>query len=226
SAHIMQLNELISAPQKLAEHDILALPGGFSYGDEIHSGQVYALKLKKHLFKEMQEFIKKDKLILGVCNGFQILVKLGFLPSPLEERSATLAGNRDGAFIDRWEELQTWDSVCVWTKNLPASLFMPARHGEGKLVFAGDEKRQKQIYQKLKDNKQIVFTYTNDINGSYGQIAGLTDPSGRVLGLMPHPEAALDEELNPFNSATPSNMIFANAINHSNQINKTKEGLL
>lgn len=221
-AKIIPLNELASSPRELDSADILALPGGFSYGDEIHSGQVYALKLKTLLMGELKNFLSKDKLVLGVCNGFQILIKLGLLPDPAilddssKSRIATLTNNSGHHFIDRWEKLKTEKSVCVWTQGLDEYVSMPIRHGEGKLVFSGDQRRQYEIYTTLKQKGQIVFTYLEDVNGSYEKVAGLTDPTGRILGLMPHPEAALREELNPLREGgVPCLKIFQNAVEHS-----------
>jgi phosphoribosylformylglycinamidine synthase len=198
SATIVHIQDLISEPSMLSSVHILALPGGFSFGDEIGSGQILALKLKYSLGTELKKFVEEKKLIIGICNGFQALVRLGLLPAPFEKRTMTLTHNRQGHFIDRWTEMNVQDSHCAWTKSLQQkTIELPIRHGEGKIVFAGDRIDQERTYQALKKNGQIALQYTSDVNGSYEKIAGVCDPSGRIFGLMPHPEAAVSDWLNP-----------------------------
>ncbi len=190
SAKIVHINDLLASPEILNDHEGLAIPGGFSFGDELGSGQIMALKIRHKLGDAFFSMVEKKKPIIGICNGFQVLVKLGLLPFPKDqERVAALAANDHGRFIDRWVGLHVnKDSVCLWTKGLPASyLELPIRHGEGRIVFRQGE--EEKIYNMLLRQKQIPLVYTEDVNGSYGRIAALTDPSGVVLGLMPHPEA-------------------------------------
>jgi phosphoribosylformylglycinamidine synthase I len=187
---IVHINDLLENPKMLETAEGLAIPGGFSFGDELGSGQIMALKIRHKLGSAFFDMIEKKKPVIGICNGFQVLVKLGLLPFPAEtERRVALAANESGKFIDRWVSLEVNPkSVCLWTKDLPLStLELPIRHGEGRIVFRTGE--EEALYQTLVKQGQIPLTYTVDVNGSYGRIAALTDPSGVVLGLMPHPEA-------------------------------------
>lgn len=195
---IIHIYDLIHNPALLEKTHILALPGGFSFGDEIGSGQILALKLKYSLGEELLKFVNEGKLIIAICNGFQALVRLGLLPVPFAEREMTLTHNRQGHFINHWVGLEVLSSKCIWTKKInQQQISLPIRHGEGKIVFAGDSKNQAKIYERLIKNEQVVLTYEEDVNGSYQKIAGVCDPTGRIFGLMPHPEAAISEWLNP-----------------------------
>lgn len=197
-AEIIHIADLISDKNKLLDAQILALPGGFSFGDEIGSGQILALKIKYELGEELRKFVDDKKLIIGICNGFQALVRLGFLPKPFSPRNMTLTHNRQGHFINKWVELEVPTSQCVWTKELVGEkISLPIRHGEGRIVFKGTEEEQKSIYKTLSTNGQIALNYESDINGSYAEIAGVCDPSGLIFGLMPHPEAAISLWHNP-----------------------------
>lgn len=184
SAEIRHINDVAETPAQLAGFDGLAVPGGFSFGDELGSGQIMALKIRHKLGDAFFKFVAAKKPVIGICNGFQVLVKLGLLPYPETlERAIALAPNLQGGFIDRWVTLEAPVSVCKWTQGL-ATFDLPIRHGEGRIVFA-DEK----LYDTLKKQGQIALAYRDDVNGSYGKIAGLCDASGLVFGLMPHPEA-------------------------------------
>lgn len=187
---IVHINDLLENPNMLETAQGLAIPGGFSFGDELGSGQIMALKIRHKLGSAFFNMVEQKKPMIGICNGFQVLVKLGLLPFPAEaERRVALAANESGKFIDRWVSLDVNPkSVCLWTKDLPLStLELPIRHGEGRIVFRTGE--EEAIYQTLVKQGQIPLSYTADVNGSHGRIAALTDPSGVVLGLMPHPEA-------------------------------------
>lgn len=185
ASRIVHINDVLETPKMLADFDGLAIPGGFSFGDELGSGQIMALKIRHKLGDTFFSFVAAGKPVIGICNGFQVLVKLGLLPFPQTlERALALAPNEQGGFIDRWVTLDVdKNSVCKWTQGIE-KLELPIRHGEGRIVF-NDEK----LYAQLKAAGQIPLTYTEDVNGSYGRIAGLCDASGMVLGLMPHPEA-------------------------------------
>lgn len=217
SPTVMTLNELIKKPAALEKFHILAIPGGFSYGDEIGSGQVFSIKLKKYLSDELDQFVKDGKPIIGICNGFQILMKFGIF-QPNQKRTMGLAPNTSGHFINKWADLVLEESSpCIWTKGLSNSGSLPIRHGEGKIVFQDD--------QKDLPKNQVVLSYKNDENGSFEKIAGVCDPTGLVFGLMPHPEADLykvthssDVNSGPFETSWGYG-IFKNAINYiqSNQ---------
>ena len=216
NGEIVHINDLLSTPSYLQKFNILALPGGFSFGDEINSGQVLALKIQHGLQKEFNIF-KKKNLIIGICNGFQTLIKLGAFTTT-KDKFITLGHNSQQHFINKWATLRIHSSHCVWTKELCDEFKLPIRHGEGKIFFKGDEKQQSEYFSTLKDNGQIVLTYKKDENGSYEQIAGICDESGKIFGLMPHPEAAINTLTNPYeqniNAPDIGLNIFKNAVNY------------
>ncbi len=192
-AELLHINSLVSAKRSLDDFHILALPGGFSYGDDVASGKIFANELRFKLAESLRKFIADGKLIIGICNGFQILVKSGLLPNSLKPKQETsLIINDSAKFESRWVNL-TSGGKCVWTKGLKKIIYLPVAHGEGKFV-AGDKK----TILRLKKDKQIVFVYTDaqgkpcgypgNPNGSTDNIAGICDQTGRVFGLMPHPE--------------------------------------
>lgn len=189
-ASIQHVNDLLNAPEQLDKCDGLALPGGFSFGDELGSGRLLALKLRHQMTDAFERLVRRRSPIIGICNGFQVLMKLGLLPGPGNKPTATLTVNEGGHFIDRWVSLTVEpNTICTWTRTLgtAASLELPVRHGEGRVVFkAGQESAME---ARLADAGQIVLRYKTAINGSQGNIAGLCDSTGTILGLMPHPEA-------------------------------------
>ncbi len=182
----VHVNELIENKGILRESHLLAFIGGFSWADDHGAGVILASKIKNHLFDEMQEFIDDGRLIIGICNGFQALVNLGLLPAigkNFWERRVALTYNDSGNFIDTWVRLKVNQaSPCVFTKGI-SSIELPIRHGEGKF-YAPDD-----VIDDMIQNEQIVFQYEENPNGSLNDIAGICDPTGRILGLMPHPEA-------------------------------------
>ena len=201
-AERVHVNDLIGANSNgnsLAEYDILAVPGGFSYGDDIAAGKALASKLHYHLRDQFDRFIADGKLIIGICNGFQVLVKMGLLPAVgkrYSEQQVTLMYNDSNKFEDRWVYLAANPkSHCIFTKGIDR-IYLPVRHGEGKLV-AGEPELLKRLHRR----GHVALTYVNkdgeldgypyNPNGSQDSIAGLCDPTGRVFGLMPHPEAYL-----------------------------------
>lgn len=214
---IMTINELVKNPKQLFDYHILALPGGFSYGDEIGSGQVFSLKLKKHLGSELKQFITQKRPVIGICNGFQILMKLDVFNIKGQRRMG-LAPNDSGHFINKWADLELdTNSKCLWTKGLEVRTSLPIRHGEGKIVFNKEEETD--CYSELKNKGQIVLSYKNDENGSFNNVAGVCDESGVVFGLMPHPEADLYKATNAIYNTNPHEKswgfgIFQNAINY------------
>lgn len=191
---IVHINDLIANLYKLKNYQILAFPGGFAYGDDTGSGNAYANKLKNHLRKEIEEFIKKDHLVIGICNGFQILVNLGLLGE------VALLHNTSARYTVRWVDLKIDpDSIGVENKtpwfNGIEKISLPIAHGEGKFFAARD------TLTKMKKNKQIAAKYIKgeicnyqflsaNPNGSLDDVAAVTDESGRILGIMPHPERA------------------------------------
>ncbi|KHD87119.1 MAG: phosphoribosylformylglycinamidine synthase [Bdellovibrio sp. ArHS] len=203
----VHVNELLKDPGLLQQHHALVFPGGFSFGDHLGSGQILALKLENTLKAELQEFVK-SKPVLGICNGFQTLVRLGLLPDADFQRSCALVKNEQGHFIDHWTELQRNDlSPCIWTKSLPKELVLPIRHGEGRFVCQ-DEK----VLSRLQEKQQVVLRYKNNVNGAADRIAGVCDPSGLVFALMPHPEAAVHDWHLPFSGKAWGLEFFKSAV--------------
>lgn len=149
NADIVHINELIKTPARLKDYHILAIPGGFSFGDEISSGQILALKIRHGLDKAFNQFVEDKKLIIGICNGFQTLAKLGLLPWPFAPRNMTLYQNDHKTFMDKWVTMDVVPSKCIWTKDLGTTIDLPVRHGEGKVVFSGDANQQNTIYSEL-----------------------------------------------------------------------------
>ncbi len=200
-AELVSIRQLLGKEKSLNDYHILALPGGFTYGDDIAAGKIFANELRLKLADELKRFVADGKLMIGICNGFQILVKAGILPGNFSgaqaqpahfEQTATLMANDCGKFEDRWVYLKP-AGRSVWTKGMDAVLTLPVAHGEGKFV-----PKDESILSKLKENNQIVLRYCTDSgahpkfpqnpNGSMDDIAGICDATGRVFGLMPHPE--------------------------------------
>lgn len=202
----VHVRDLIEAPRLLSTFRILSFPGGFSFGDHLGSGKVFATLFRRTLGAELGEFIAGGGLVLGICNGFQVLVKMGVLPN-LEGRGTqevSLIHNDSGKYEDRWVKVRfEQNSRCVWTKGL-SDMDLPVRHGEGKFVVRGNN-----AMNALAAGGLIALRYTageaggnevsypDDPNGSDGHVAGICDPTGRVFGLMPHPEAFLHPENHP-----------------------------
>lgn len=202
----VHLNDLIEAPGMLDGFQILAIPGGFSFGDDVASGRIFANRLRYQLGEDLGAFVDGGKLVIGICNGFQVLVKMGLLPrfDGGFVQDTTLTHNDSNRFENRWVNLKTDASTqCIWLRGIEA-LEAPIRHGEGKFV-AGDAN----VLARLRDNGQVALRYAKrdgtpaagkfpaNPNGSIDDIAGICDPSGRVFGLMPHPEAFLDRTNHP-----------------------------
>lgn len=190
---LVHINRFIGSERELEDFQILAFPGGFSYGDDLGAGKILANELKCKLSQGLNKFINDGKLIIGICNGFQILVKAGILPgNDAFKQEASLVINDSAKFEDRWIYFKS-SGKCVWTKGLPEVVYLPVAHGEGKFVLSN-----KGVLSRLKRNKQIVFQYCDEKgdaagypynpNGSIEDIAGITDETGRILGMMPHPE--------------------------------------
>ena len=195
TAKTVHVNDLLDAPEMLQGADGFAIPGGFSFGDELGSGQILALKIRHKLGDSFFKMVAAQKPVIGICNGFQVLVKLGLLPYPdAEERILALAANEQGSFINRWVSLDVdKTSRCLWTQGLEKDVLeLPIRHGEGRIAFRAAEAEKH--YQALVAAGLIPLRYSEDVNGSYQRIAALCDPSGAVLGLMPHPEAFIFNE--------------------------------
>jgi phosphoribosylformylglycinamidine synthase len=185
-AQRVHINRLIESPSLIDDFQILAIPGGFSYGDDIAAGKILASQLMLHLGEVLHRFVDAGKPVAGICNGFQVLVKTNLLPGPAAGRTgqtATLVHNHTGRFVDQWVTLDAPPGKCVWTRSIKR-IEMPIAHGEGRFVPADDAVRK-----HLHDNGQIALVYAGENpNGSTDGIAGVCDATGLVFGLMPHPE--------------------------------------
>ena len=213
---LVHINRLLKKEIALADYHILAIPGGFTYGDDIISGRILANELRFKLGEDIKKFIRDGKLIIGICNGFQILVRAGILPGSWEkdgrnialQQTATLTYNDSGRFEDRWIHLRV-DGRSVWTEGLDKIIYLPVAHGEGKFMTQDQD-----LLKQLQDNDQVIFRYCTadgkvtseypqNPNGSVDNIAGITDATGRILGLMPHPERHFLFTQHPFWTRLP-----------------------
>ncbi len=216
-AEVVPLNLLRRGRRRWADYQILVVPGGFSYADALGAGKLLAIDLKTYFAGEIQEFVESGKPVIGICNGFQALVKSGILPGVIKEKrldgnipprfvdqkssivnrqsDATLTFNASGRFECRWVTLKPVSGKCLWTHGLTGLVECPVAHGEGNFQVA-----DRTVIAGLQANDQIALTYVcgngeaadgsypANPNGSTHDIAGITNPTGNVLGLMPHPE--------------------------------------
>ena len=219
-AERIHINRLLENPHKFSEFQILVVPGGFSYGDDLAAGRILGNQIRHHLAEQLVEFKAAGKLILGICNGFQVLIKspgilLGDNSGGEDPRrddfgreytlspAATLTWNESGKFEDRWVHLRVAGQKCVFTRGIE-SLYLPVAHAEGKFVPASDEvlrhwERNGQLalrYQTAAGETEQV-PYPANPNGATAHVAGLCDTTGRVFGLMPHPERHIDPTQHP-----------------------------
>ena len=228
-AEITHLNRALENPKILADSQILCIPGGFSYGDDMSAGRVFGNQIRHHLAGALQDFKAAGKLILGICNGFQILIKSGvLLPDRADEPIATLTNNDSGKFECRWINLAVEGSQCVFLQRIER-LYVPIAHAEGKFVA-----RDEGTLDALERNGQLCLRYAEEVqgsrfnvqglvasesqisnlksaisspspllpyptnpNGAQRNVAGVCDETGRVLGLMPHPERHIDPTQHP-----------------------------
>ncbi|GDY13153.1 phosphoribosylformylglycinamidine synthase [Planctomycetota bacterium] len=192
-AEVLHINQLRERPSRLREVQIIAIPGGFSYGDDIASGRIFANELTTFLRDELNAFVARGGFVIGICNGFQVLVKSGLLPGGTAGvQDATLCDNVGGTYRDCWVAAVGDPTRCAWVPDA-AEVELPVAHGEGRFV-ASD-----QVLDRLAAGRQIALRYADgsNPNGSQRDIAGVCDPTGRVFGLMPHPERFLRWENHP-----------------------------
>ena len=203
---MIHLNDLLENPAQLERFEAMMFIGGFSYGDHMTSGHVFSLRVKHHMQEHLQRFIDDGKLILGICNGFQVMTKMGLLPGldgDYFSPKISLMQNDCGCFQNFWCDIRFEDaSPCVFTQGL-GTIPLPIRHGEGK-IFTLDTA----LLERLENEGCVAARYVDaenqptqefpaNPNGSLHAIAGLSDPTGRIFGMMPHPEAYLFPENHP-----------------------------
>ena len=187
---IVHLNQIFEKPEMIQQAEILCIPGGFSFGDDIGAGSIFAAKIQHLLYEPMQAFRDAGKLILGICNGFQVLLKSGLLGDP---GRMTLTWNTTPRYTSRWVRLQTMPSKCAFLKGIE-NLYLPIAHAEGRFVT-----QTPKDLSALQANLQLPLCYVpeDNPNGSAGNVAGACDETGRVFGLMPHPERYMEPLQHP-----------------------------
>ena len=197
---IVHLNRLIEQPRCLDRYDILTLPGGFSFGDDISAGRIFANRMMHYLADRLRTFLQGDRLVLGICNGFQILVKAGLLNANDEGARCTLALNAGGQFVCRWVSVRSSSDCCLFL-DAERTYFLPIAHAEGRFVV-GDSSSFERQRVALRYTEGVARVGGANPNGSFEDVAALTDSTGRVLGMMPHPERFVDRTQHPFWTAT------------------------
>ncbi len=235
SCDLVHVDRLIDDPRRLEDYELIGFPGGFSFGDDVASGRIFALRLKLHLYPALRDAARRGALMIGACNGFQVLTQAGLLPGPDGEwpdapprQEVSLTFNEGGSFIDRWLKVEPDPaSVCVWTRGLAErfsgsrgdeALWLPIAHGEGRFVAESAA-----VLDRLQRHGQVALRYGpgDNVNGSMDRVAGICDRSGRIFGLMPHPERYLDWNRHPWwtrldartaAGSTPGLAMFANAV--------------
>jgi phosphoribosylformylglycinamidine synthase I len=220
---VLHINKLIHDPKRLLDYTLLVIPGGFSYGDDLGAGTLLAKNLTIHLGSQLQRFIDDERLVLGICNGFQVLVRAGLLPGHVSHTTNPVSGNAMASLTDnasaqfecRWVTLGVETSICLFTQWIKHPLELPVAHGEGQFVLADTA-----LLAQLQKNGQIPLVYMTPIeqgvthpthptypanpNGSIGNIAGVCNAQGNVLGLMPHPERYVSAMQHPQRRGTPA----------------------
>ena len=201
---VMHVNQVISSRDRVDDFQILCVPGGFSYGDDVAAGKVLAAQLEHNLSDVLRNFHAQGKLILGICNGFQVLIKSGlFFDETSDSAAATLTWNDSGRYLDAWVHLHSDSDLCVFLKGIDL-LELPIAHAEGRFVALSDDE-----LKTLDSNGQLAIRYCKpegpngkvpypmNPNGSQADVAGICDSTGRVFGLMPHPERNIDPTHHP-----------------------------
>ena len=224
---VVHINNLLANKKLLKEYHILTFPGGFTYGDDVSAGKILANQIKYNLEEEIKYFIREKKLILGICNGFQMLIKSCLLPSiNSQQQEATLTFNDSNKFEDRWVYLKICSnkSFFINDENI-STMYLPIAHGEGKFIV-----KDETVLNKIMNNHQVVIKYVNERgedagypwnpNGSVQNIAGICDSSGQILGMMPHPERHVESTQHPhwtrngLKEFGDGFLIFRNAVNY------------
>ncbi len=195
---LVHIDELIRHQRKLGDFQIMAIPGGFTYGDDLGAGRVLANEIKLKLGQEIQTFIESGRLILGICNGFQVLVKAGILPGPIgSQQLISFTSNDSGKFECRWVHLRVNEECpCLFTKGIER-LYLPVAHGEGKVVAVPEALAKIRVALYYVDEMDNKAGYPYNPNGSIENIAGICDDSGRIFAVMPHPERYIWKSQHP-----------------------------
>ncbi len=229
---LVHVRTLMADPARIDGYDLIGFPGGFSYGDDVASGRVLAMQMRERLYGSLREAVERGVPIIGVCNGFQVMVQVGLLPGPeaggawptdaAPPQTVALTDNVPPRFRDEWVRVEADPaSPCVWTRGLldahpDGAMMLPIAHGEGRFVA-----QDRATLDALAGNGQVALRYVDNPNGSTGNVAGICDASGRVFGLMPHPERYLDWTRHPFwtrleagarSGPTPGLAMFAGAV--------------
>mgnify|MGYP001562278477 FL=1 len=212
---ITHLNDIVSDNYDLhrlsKDYSVLAIPGGFSFGDDLTSGKVLALKIQHKLRWNLSSYAERGGMVIGICNGFQALIRMGVFG-----KDVSITQNIRGQFVNEWVKVAPAGTRCVWLKGVGA-MDLPIRHGEGRLVFAPI--RRTEVFNKMERLGMTCLRYDHDPNGSEDKLAGLCDITGRIFGLMPHPEAFVRWTAYPEWTAQPGRasapgqglMVFENA---------------
>ncbi len=209
------MRKRVSLDQLSAQFQALAIPGGFSFGDHLGAGKVLSLKIKHGLRWDLAQFVSRGGVVLGIGNGFQALIRLGVFA-----KDVSITRNDHGRLLSEWTRLIPVGSRCIWTRGL-GNLDLPVRHSEGRVVIAAVSRLE--VWARMERLGMACLRYESDLNGSEEKIAGICDASGRIFGLMPHPENFVrwtqhpEWTLQPARSSAPGQglMIFENAFQES-----------
>jgi phosphoribosylformylglycinamidine synthase len=234
-AELVHLNALVAEPALIEQYQLIGLPGGFSYGDAVAAGRIAEVIMRRHLYGSLVAAVERGVPIIAPCNGFQIAVQMGLLPGPgLDEPwpssppapAVALAMNEGGRFVDRWVQVSIPAGThCIWTEGLdpaPPTDMLPVAHAEGRFTPGGQA-----ALDELDARGQIAVRYVDNPNGSAGDVAGICDASGLVLGLMPHPERYTRWTQHPWwtrlepeerDGDPPGLAMFKNAVAHARKL--------